>query len=106
MLRAQLVQALRQQELALVRALRQQALEQALVQERALAQVPQQLVPAQQHHSQPPRRQSLFQQARCHLQAREFLSAFRQSVMALRCLLCRLTPQTVVHQLVQRHPHF
>ena len=116
MLLAQLVQALRQQELALVqeleqeRALRQQEL--ALVQELAQAQaLPQQvqapeLAPAQQHHSQPPRQQSLFQRARCHLPAREFPSAFRQSVMALRCLLCLLTPQTVVRQLLQHHPHF
>ena len=89
--------------------LRQQALvlAQALVQEqRQQAQVPEQLVPAQPHHSQPPRQQSLFQRARCHLPAREFPSAFRQSVMALRCLLCLLTPQTVVRQLLQHHPHF
>jgi len=83
-----------------------------LVQARAPVQAPEQVqrqqaqVPAQPHHSQPPRRQSLFQLARCHLQAREFLSAFRQSVMALRCLLCRLTPQTVVRQPLQHHPHF
>jgi hypothetical protein len=60
----------------------------------------------QQHHSQPPRQQSLFQRARCRPQAREFPSAFRQSVMALRCLLCLLTPQTVVRQPLQHHPHF
>ena len=118
MLLAQLVQALRQQELALVqeleqeRALRQQEL--ALVQEQVQALRQQELEPelvpelawAQPHHSQPPRQQSLFQRARCHLPAREFPSAFRQSVMALRCLLCLLTPQTVVRQLLQHHPHF
>ena len=94
-----------------VQVLRQQELEQAqvLVQVQALRpqeQAPEQLVPAQQHHSQPPRQQSLFQRARCHLPAREFPSAFRQSVMALRYLLCLLTPQTMVRQLLQHHPHF
>jgi hypothetical protein len=110
-----LEQVLRQQELALEQVLRQQelALVQELEQERALrqqelaqAQVPAQLVLAQQHHSQPPRQQSLFQRAQCHLPAHEFPSAFRQSVMALQCLLCLLTPRTVVRQLLQHHPHF
>jgi hypothetical protein len=66
----------------------------------------QQVQQVQQHHWQPPRRQSQFQRAQCHLPAREFQSAFRQSVMALRCLLCLLTPQTVVRQPLQHHPHF
>jgi hypothetical protein len=69
-------------------------------------QEPEQVQQVQQHHWQPPRRQSQFQRAQCHLPAREFQSAFRQSVMALLCLLCLLTPQTVVRQLLQHHPHF
>jgi hypothetical protein len=112
-LRAQLAQVRRQQELEQAQAPRQQAPVQAprqqeQEQEQVLVLVPPQQEPVQvqQHHWQPPRRQSQFQRAQCHLPAREFPSAFRQSVTALRCLLCLLTPQTVVRQLLQHHPHF